>query len=192
MHHTLSIELDEHGWAWLRCRTSDQVEEHGFALRAGFDVYHVWEAVLATGWVARQADGYELAGTITCGQLRDVTAEMFAHFTRPEEPGPQLRHIARRLAALDLDPPLPADLSWWALAWLDVMLREDLADAARSAEAIWSDNILTLDIAERRTQRWMEVMARYAAAEPPATGGRMSASYRARRGTLPGSNERAG
>jgi hypothetical protein len=156
---TLTLDRDENGWVWLRCTcSSDRVEEHGFALRGEFAVQDVWEAALATGWVREQDEQY-VVDDVSCAKLRDVVAEMFGYFDGPGHPRGRLLRVKQAVSEYfivqDTQPVIPL----WAYAWLDVMVREEVADEARSAEDMWRDSPLMIDV-ERYCQRRVEALVR--------------------------------
>ena len=107
--------------------------------------------------------------------------ELLTYFNRPGEPCEELVHLRQVvLAEHDVPQEVAARITWYAYAWLDMRLRNDLADAARTAAGVWEIDQLSIETARYRHRRVQELIAR---ARPASltTGGRLAASVTTRR-----------
>jgi hypothetical protein len=164
MGDKLTVDANsEDGTVWFVITSSSGLQYKELLwLREGFGIDDVCQAVLATGWV-RQLEGGELRLTsdIRCETLRDMVEAVFGYFIEPGVPGIQLREIQSAVSEYDSVFALRRVIPLYAFAWLDVILREDLADEARSANRIWVKSNLALDLARLRDRRVAELVARY-------------------------------
>jgi hypothetical protein len=177
---------DDDGWVTLHKKTAfGDMRTSSFQLHEGFTVDHVREALLATGWVDQQGDGYVADSRVSCQDLCNTVEEMFPYFSGPGVPGEELVRIRDAVAEYYLAHDAAAvEIPLWAYAWLDLMVRDEIADEARRAEDIWSDSQLTVDVAKHCDRYVDEVVARYSQPAPSSRGtGKMAPSSRQRRET---------
>ncbi|MHC4404912.1 MAG: hypothetical protein ACYTG0_35140 [Planctomycetota bacterium] len=183
----LTIEFDgDDGWVAFRTAREPGGESSArlFKLPDGFTPHHVLAAAVATGWVFERSGQYWIDSRITCKLLVDYLDEMFEYFKAPGEAGSRLDRVKQQIDdCLADDDDRPA-LSMWTYAWLDLALRDDVADEARNTDGLWRKPSLTLDLDRHRESRLQEVLRRHAA-PPEAREVRMAPSSRARRGASP-------
>ncbi len=127
--------------------------------RKGFNAVFAREAVLTTGMVDAEESGLVLRSESSLTTLVDVVTKMLDYFNAADEPSADLRRVKEVIDRQYLsDSPSPA-LSWLAYAWLDVMVRENLACDARDAADVWTNRLLTLD-AEQHCDRLVQEILR--------------------------------
>ena len=140
-------------------------QQGSLLLREGFSVEFLREAILATGWVRPEGDNFRLTSQVRIEFLCDVVADMLQLFDKPDEPGRELREIEVAVAAYQVSVGSTVNIPVLALAWLDAIVREDLADEARSAVRVWSEENIAVECEAHRQRRMKELVQRYAAAE---------------------------
>ena len=158
---TLDYKPDE-GIVWLIVTsTSGLQHKELILLRNGFGPEDIREAVIATGWVEPVGGELQLTSDISCESLRDVVEAMLGYFVEPGVPGIELREIMSAVSEFDSVHELRRAISLYAYAWLDVMVRDDLADEARSTHRIWQHSEVVIDLARNCDRRVKELVARY-------------------------------
>ena len=159
----LSLEYDEDDRAvWVTVDSPYGIQQRqAIWLREQFALEHVQAAILATGRVTQHDGEYRLASDIRCEQLCATVESMLDLFDAPDVPSRQLQIVQTALAEQDLIPSAYGDISLYALAWLDVMVREDLADTARSAADIWTKSEVSIDVEAQCQRRVAELLSRF-------------------------------
>jgi hypothetical protein len=191
MHYErILIELDEGGWVRF-------TRPHGYPggysrasleIPQGFTFNDVLAAVAATGWVVEQGGELRIEDPVGCDHLAKTVEQMFSYFERADEPRVELRRI-RDQVALCLTGVDCTAISLWAYAWLDLAVRNDVADAVRSMKSLWENDLTTIDVGKRRARRIAELCERFAILDStsetvPAGGASvMAASARTRDGS---------
>ncbi|HEV3004970.1 MAG TPA: hypothetical protein VGX78_10940 [Pirellulales bacterium] len=183
------IVIEEDG-GWVRFTRlhgdGSRPSQDSLELPCGFTLEHVLAAVDATPWVVERHGERRIQGNIGCDRLAQTVAQMFSYFDRPDQPSDELLnirdHVASRFPDTGEDD---TEIPLWAYAWLDLAVREDLADAARSAGTLWNQDRLTIDVAGLRDQRIRELLCRWSAAavgpaDQQVTAQRMTPSARRR------------
>jgi hypothetical protein len=165
MYHEL-ITIGDEGDGWVRFTRAHGTGHHShdsMQVPPGFTLVHVLAAVEATGWVAERNGHQRIHDRIGCDQLVRMVEGMLSYFDRPGEPGEALLEIKRQVDGR-LGERSDGEGEWplLAYAWLDLILREDVADIARSAESLWSHDSLTVDVRFLRDERLRELCRRYA------------------------------
>lgn len=140
-------------------------QQGSLLLREGFSVEFLRAALLATGWVRSEGDQFRLTAQVRIEFLCDVLTDMIGLFETAEEPSRELREIEAAVAAYQEQVGSAIAISPLALAWLDVIVREDLADEARSAVRIWDAENIAVECEAHRQRRIKELLQRYAVAE---------------------------
>ncbi|MEQ8789703.1 MAG: hypothetical protein RIC55_25640 [Pirellulaceae bacterium] len=158
---TLEYDQDDH-LVWL------VFSDHGAALertsiwlRDGFGLGEVRDALLAVGWAVSKEQGeLRLANGARRESIRDVVQEMLGYFDAPGVASRELIDIksavARCAASVDSLP----ELSWYAYAWLDVMVRNDIADEARGGRDIWTLGETVVDVVPHFRRRLKQLLSR--------------------------------
>jgi hypothetical protein len=151
MHgETLTLQCDEDDRVvWLlHCGGGLVRDRRSIWLRETFDVQDVRDAILATPWVSCDDadDALVLLPGARCETIRDVVQQMLGYFDAPGVPSPQLIDIKSAVQRFHGETAPEQNLSWYAYAWLDVMVRDDIADQARSAEGIWTLGETVVDV----------------------------------------------
>jgi hypothetical protein len=177
------IEYDEGtGWVGIRKESRSGLSElDGFQLPPEFSPQDVRESLLATGSVTESTEGLVIVHQTSCQTLRQTVTEMLPYFQAAGQPTKQLLQIKRVVDEFLMARGFSLAVSLWTYAWLDLMVREDLADDARSVQDIWAINEMTLEVEGPRLRRLEEWMLRIS--EPAATR-RMAASARVRESSL--------
>jgi hypothetical protein len=159
MHDPIAIELDEDE-RWVVFRRTRREQRGEFArdlmqLPPGFTLPDVLEAALATGLVVRKNSSLLLEATTGCNAMAGYIDAMLGYFATPRKPSRRLARIANQVREVfDVDDSLPL----WSFAWLDLIVREDIADAAREKVDPWGADRLELEIAALRDRRVAEMM----------------------------------
>jgi len=143
-------------------------QQGSLLLREGFSIEFLREALLATGWVRSDGDQFRLTSHVRTEFLCDVLSDMLNLFDAPDQPSRELRDVAAAVANYQIELGSAIDVPLLALAWLDAMVREDIADEARSALRTWSKESIPVECQAHRERRMKELLQRYAAAEPAA------------------------
>jgi hypothetical protein len=187
LSHQLTISYnDDDGWVDFHKKSPyGNVDTFGFELPNGFTIACVYQAVLATGWVERRGEGYVAERSVRCTDLCRTVEEMFLYFDGPEEPSGRLLQIREAVGEYFVVQDADLDIPLWAYAWLDLIVRDDMADEARCADDVWKNRELVINSESHCHRRVKELVARYsqAAAEPSTGTGRMAPSSRERRRT---------
>jgi hypothetical protein len=159
MHDPIAMELDEDG-KWIVFRRTHREQGGDFArglleLPPRYTLADVSAAARATGLVVARNDDFLLDATTGCNALANYIDRLFGYFEKPGKPAADLKRVieqVRRRFEVEDDLPL------WSYAWLDLIVRDDLADAARSEADPWAADELTLDVAKVRNRRLKEVL----------------------------------
>jgi hypothetical protein len=159
MHDPIAIELDEDE-RWVVFRRTRREQRGEFArdlmqLPPGFTLPDVFEAALATGLVVRKKSSLFLEATTGCNALASYIDAMLAYFTAPGKPSRGLARIVEQVReGFEVDESLPL----WSFAWLDLIVREEIAEAAREQVDPWGADRLKLEFAAIRDRRVTEVV----------------------------------
>jgi hypothetical protein len=182
MHDPIAIELDDDGkWIVFRRTLCEQNGDYargllGLPLR--FTLADVCEAALATGLVVERNHQLFLDAATGCKTLAVYIDRMLGYFDRSDSPGKELERVIQHVRSrFDAEETL----SLWCFAWLDLIVREDIADAARNEADPWRTDRLDLDIAKARDRRVGQVMESRRQ-QSAATGRLLATSERSRRG----------
>lgn len=157
----LTITYDEQfQLATLRLESTPP-QQCSLLVREGFSLGNLHDALLATGWARIEEQHYRLDCHVRVDFLADVLSNMLNLFDAPEQPTGEL--LAVRAAVAEHQRELGSDIAIpdLALAWLDVIVREDIADEARSSEQIWSQANLSVECLSHRQRRIKELLVRY-------------------------------
>lgn len=183
----LVIEFDEDDdWVKLRRESSEAGDEALFQLAPGFSLDDIRTALLATGEVREHGSDLVAAQDASCRRLGKLIGEMFTYFDGPDRPSSELREIQAAVADYGLTSATCPAIPLWALAWLDLAVREDLADDARSRGGIWSNPDFVVHAEAHCRHRVGELLQRYNEPAAPIPAGRMASSDRTRRSSMPG------
>ena len=179
--YKLTLELDDDdSMVWLiAIATNGKQQKDVVRLRDGFGIGDVRAAALATGWVRQ--DGDELHFTNACnsgvfgGSLSNLIADMFSYFNAANDPTDELHEVQSAVAEYEGVKESRLDIPPYAYAWLDIMLREVIADQARGSKDIWAKSEGAIEL-DRAREHWVAaLLARYA--QPSAgTVSRMAGS----------------
>ncbi len=174
---------DDDGWVTFHKKSSfGELRTGSIQLYGEFTIDHVHEALSATGLVDRRDDGYVADSSVDCQALCDLVEEMFRYFKAPGAPGEDLVRVQKAVQEYDDAQEVDTEIPLWAYAWLDLNVRNEIADEARGAKDIWSDRQLTIDLEGRCDRHVTELIARYSRSTRSSAGtGRMAPSSRQRR-----------
>ena len=168
MHDPIAMELDEDG-KWVVFRRTHREQGGDFArglveIPPRYTLADVSAAALATGLVVARNDHFLLDATTGCNALASYIDRLFGYFEKPGKPGPELKRVIEQVRErFEVDETLPL----WSFAWLDLIVRDDLADAARSEADPWAADKVTLDLAKVRDRRLEQVLAAHRQAASP-------------------------
>lgn len=157
----IQIQHDRHWVTFSKEGADDQ--SSGFRLDDAFDASDVIAAACATGWVVqRDGDCWVLDGA-DCDALGEQVNEMLFYFLRSGEPRPELVRLRERIKPFWQDESRSrSPLSLWATAYLDLVVRERIADEARQAEDLWERPVLQLEVDVHLQKCVEELAGRYA------------------------------
>lgn len=149
---------------WVTFHKKGAVDQpFGFRLDDAFDTSDVVAAACATGWVVRRNDDCWVSSKIDCEALGDFVNEMLFYFFRSGEPRPELVRLREHIKQFWNDGDQPqSPLSLWASAYLDLKVRERLAEQARQAEDVLGQPVLQLSVHTELRECVCELAARYA------------------------------
>ena len=174
----LQYDQDDHAvWLVVNRVGAGRPEQELLRLREGFGLEQVRQALLATGWVHQHGDDQWLKYGLDLGVVQDVAQRMLDYFETPAEPRSVLLEVQAAVEAYDVVQQSDITIPLIAYAWLDIMIREDLADEARSAKRIWTDPKLVIELEPHCSRRVDELCKRYAS----RASMRMAPSKRTRR-----------
>jgi len=185
MHgETLTLQFDEADRVvWLlHCAGGLARHRQSIWLRDTFDVQDVRDAILATPWVTED-DGQKalvLLHGARSETIRDVVQQMLAYFDAPGAPSPALIAVKSAVQRLHGETEQQRNLSWYAYAWLDVMVRDDIADQVRSAEEIWTLGETIVDVVPHFRLRLEQLLSRSPKMTSETTPIRMAGSVSTR------------
>jgi hypothetical protein len=183
MHDPIAIELDEDE-RWVVFRRTAREQRGEFArdlmqLPPGFTLPDVLEASLATGLVIAKNSGLLLDSKTGCNDLAKSIDAILGCFKAPGKPTPRLARVVKQIrAGFDVEDSLPL----WSYAWLDLVVREDIADAARESVDPWGSDRLELELASLRDRRVAEALQIHRGRTSAAGEHRLSKSKRSRAG----------
>jgi hypothetical protein len=172
MHDPIAIELDDDG-KWIVFRRTQREQSGDFArglleLPPRFTLADVCEAALATGLVVAKNNQFFLDAATGCKALAVYIDGILGYFEAAGSPGPALARVIQEIHDhFDLDQDLPL----WCYAWLDLVVHDDIAEAARSESQPWRMDRLVLELAALRDRRVTEVIEAHRA--QAAGGGTM-------------------
>ncbi len=156
-YERLSIEPTDDGWIRFSCPDRLWAGESANSLlqpKRGFDLDSILTAVFATGWTELRDGQWRILSSQNCRDLVCLLDEMLEYFDGPQQPHPEVLQIQEQVDALLADDPHAGaafNLTLWHYARLDLLLRENLADAARSLDGIWVREDHLLDVRGVRT-----------------------------------------
>jgi hypothetical protein len=182
MHDPIAIELDEDE-RWVVFRRTRREQRGEFArdlmqLPPGFTLPDVLEAALATGLVVAKNSSLFLDAKTGCNDLAKYIDAMLSYFQAPEKPAPRLARVVKQIRRqFDAD-----ELPLWSFAWLDLVVREDIAEAARENVDPWGADRLELEFAAVRDGRVAEAIDAYRARSEAPGERRLAKSKRSRTG----------
>jgi hypothetical protein len=180
----LVIESADDGWVRFHCPSAFAADRSGtlFQLPAGFTFDDILNAVQATGWVVVRNGELRIQDHVGCRRLVQLLEQMCSYFERSGNPSRKLLSIQQQVLshfedAEEIGPRIP----FWAFAWLDLMLREDVAEEASSADCLWTTSGFSLDVKRLRARQIQALYERYSASESNASP-RITQSARVRSG----------
>ena len=142
-----------HEDAWIDLsRDADPADRGSLEVRPGLATDDFVDLLLASGLVVQQEDGLQIDASTPCRELAMQAAEALSYFDAQSEPSLRLRQIREAVKAMVADRSLGVP-SWYACAWLDLQLRNDLAEAARTFSSPWTSDNCQLDLDFYRRQR---------------------------------------
>ena len=167
-NYTILLQADEAdvdaGRIWLVARAANADLEFSHPIySSSFSADDLHQVLLATPWVIAQGGQLQLINDVWHKHLADVAEKMLGYFDGPDEPCQRLLDVKQAVSEYDSVRESSLELPLYAYAWLDVMVREELADAARTAHDIWTQDVLPLDCAAVCNRHVNDLISCYAA-----------------------------
>lgn len=161
-----TLEITRDGdWVALRAiRTSGVVEEAGVAIPAAFDDEVILETLVAMEMIARDVTPPRLTSAADVRQLATWLSQTLAYFAGPDEPAPRLWTVIAAVRAEFTAVQRGYNIALEAYAWLDVRLRDELAEEVRAADDLWKEDELRLDLEARRERLVADWLRRFESA----------------------------
>lgn len=179
----LIIEPSDDGWVRFTCPDrlwSWDSAIDSLELPAGFSVPQILEALVSTGWVRESEGQWSLQSSKSVRDMVQLLDDMLSYFYGPNEPSPDLLQIKFQIDTHlndDLDLLGSHTFSIWNYARLDLLLREKLAEAARTLDAIWEQDAGKIDLRCIR-EKVIHDFCGDIQAKSDLSGGRMASSAR--------------
>lgn len=172
----LEYEDDQH-IVWLMIASEATETKDPLRLRSGFSPVDVCEALSAAGFIEPRGADWILTTDSRCETMRDVAQQMLEYFDAPGVPRNELLEVQAAVSQYTMVPESGVEIPLMACAWLDVIVRQDLADEARNADAIWNRPQVVIELESICDRRVEQLMQRLAQTLEPK---RMAASRRSR------------
>ena len=173
-----SIHLEGDDWSdiWLIARAEVSDLEYAHPIQTTtFSVEELQEVLLATPWIQGEEGRLYLKNDVWHEHLAEVVNEMLGYFHAPDEPYPKLLEVKAAVGEYHSIRESSIDFSLYTYAWLDVMVREDVADEARSKDDIWRHDQMSVDCESICDRRVEELIAYYSRSQMRIVG-RMAGS----------------
>lgn len=185
----LQVAYDDDDTAWFVLTELDgvtgQQEAKVLLASQGFGLHHLCDALLATGSVRRDEDRLMMRSDVTAVSLREIVSEMFEYFVAPGVPSRELLDVQTTVDNFDFVRESHVRISLFAYAWLDIVVREELAEEARRTFNLWRRSHLEIDT-QRICQRQLEQLVNRCRQEAALSSqSRMAPSTRQRSQTDP-------
>jgi len=152
---------DDGGWAILLTSESSALGRNRGLLTNvhGFSREEIIEAACSSGWVVCEDEVLEVDDEVGCEELANLIERIFdEYYEGPGNPNEWLLRIRDEidnyLGEHDLEMPLVA------YAWLDLFVREDVADEARRTDP-WLGDSLSVTLNNKRNRRVEQFAQRY-------------------------------
>jgi hypothetical protein len=186
----LLVDCDEDdGWVTFRKDNTHNPDWDSLQLRNKFTLDHLMDAAVATRWVVQRNAEYWIDAGVSVKTLVEYLREMLDYFDGPDRPNKGLVQIVRAADAYlgwgcDRESTIPL----WGYVWLDLTLREEVGEAARSTGDLWSGDELTIDLKKLRAARLEQFAEQYAkfASSKTRDSSTMAPSSRDRRSSSQG------
>lgn len=158
MHDPIAIELDDGKWVVFRRTQREQSGDYArglLELPPRFTLADVCQAALASGLVVEKNNQFFLDAATGCKALADYIDGILEYFESAGTPGLELKRVIQEVHDhFDVDENMPL----WCYAWLDLIVREDIAEAARGQAQPWRMDRLVLELAALRDRRVNEAI----------------------------------
>lgn len=178
----LQLDYDRGDPDWFVLRViepqSGREVSHVLLPSEGFQLNQLREALQATDWVAAAGDQLLLHSDRQLAALGQVVGAMFDYYVSPGQPSQRLLRVRDQVNAGQAVRDSGLQFPLFAYAWLDLMVRDDLADEARSAGDVWNCDHVQIDVRRVRDRRVEQLVQRYSAAQ--TSPGRLAPSGRRR------------
>lgn len=177
----LHIELEQHWVTFRKAGAGNAIL--GFRLDNQMNMDDVVAAACATGWVVCHDGRYWVGDSVDCEALSEYVNEMLFYFVRSGEPRKELLRLVDPITRYWNESRQRQALSLWACAYLDLAVREDLAEQTSQVENLWCEPFVELEVERHCRRRVEQLAARYVSISESARDlpGRMAPSHRARR-----------
>ncbi len=131
----------------------------------GFSLEEIQQAACSTEWVVQRDGVVKIDSLTNCTRLAETLERMLEdYFYGSRRPTAELLAIRDEVEAYLSDADQEMSIPLFGYAWLDLSIREHLADAARSADP-WSNDSVEIDVKAYRERRITDLLERYQSGE---------------------------
>ena len=165
---------------WLIGRSEGLELERSFPINSGvFAPGDLEDVALATGWVQRERDQLRLRSDVSPAQLAEVVEEILTYFDAPDVPCSNVLSVKEAVGEYSIVQESSIEIPLFAYAWVDVCVRDEIADLARNEVDVWAAEQPSVDC-ESICEKWVEnLIDRYSDQNMRMTG-RMARSLHTR------------
>ncbi|MEO1617673.1 MAG: hypothetical protein AAFV88_17615 [Planctomycetota bacterium] len=147
----------ENGVISLQVASVAGVRHYSFSLGEAWSIQDMQAVLDACWWFEREGQGWKLTADRPIDEIADWIFDVTRRFDSPEQPDDSLRDAKDAIESNQAVGSLVPSITWMEVAWLDLFLREAVADQIRSAEGtfvasdLWSDAewVIKLDATRR-------------------------------------------
>lgn len=133
----------------------------------GFELEDIREALLASNYVRESGETFRLAEHVGAEYLSEMVSAMLAQFDSPGVPGDSLLQLQTIVDDYQSGTGSSVDVPWMAIAWLDFVVRQDIAEESRDSDEIWSKPKFVVDTKSHKERRLAQLVKRFSPASAP-------------------------
>jgi hypothetical protein len=157
----LLIDFEESTQLARLANGSNKADKGLIIVPSGFTLTDLHEALLATGYVRDIGNSLRLGDLISADQLADMVSGMLGLFAAPGVPTNGLLEVQTAVEDFQSGVESNASIPLMAIAWLDYIVRQDIADESRNSAEIWSKNKYVVETKAHKDLRIKQLVARY-------------------------------
>lgn len=133
----------------------------------GFELEDIRAALLATNYVRESGGTFRLAEHISAEHLSEMVSAMLGQFDAPGVPGNALLQLQAIVDDYKSGTGSNVEIPWMAIAWLDFVVRQDIAEESRDSDEIWSKPKFVVDSKGHKERRLAQLVKRFSPATAP-------------------------